>query len=150
MTGIYVKLQILSAAVIVFLFSACASSIVISENLSPAELIQRAQEASERNHYNVAKQYYEALYQRNQTNLDLVITAEFEIAFINYKQKKYQLAREGLAGVLEHYNTPDEELLPEHFKKLAQIVLKTIDEKDKKRSRASKKNTEKSEQDSEQ
>jgi hypothetical protein len=74
----------------------------------------------------------------------------FEIAFINYKQKKYQLAREGLAGVLEHYNTPDEELLPEHFKKLAQIVLKTIDEKDKKRSRASKKNTEKSEQDSEQ
>jgi hypothetical protein len=32
--------------------------------------------------------------------------------------------------VLEYYNTPDEELLPQHFKRLSQIVLERIDEKE--------------------
>ena len=146
MTGIYIKQQILFALVMVFLFSACATTVHISESLSPAELIQRAQEASDRNRYNIAMQYYEALHQRNQTNLDLIITAEYEIAFIYYKQKKYQIAREKLADVLEYYNTPDEELLPLHFKRLAQIVLQNIDEKEKSRSRTPKGNTEDSEQ----
>ena len=139
-------MQILFALLMACLFSSCATTVIIGEDLSPAELIQRAQEASDRNRYNVARQYYEALYERNQTNLDLIITAEYEIAFIYYKQKKYQIAREKLADVLEYYNTPDEELLPLHFKRLAQIVLQNIDEKEKSRSRTPKGNTEDSEQ----
>ena len=142
MNGIYLKLQILLALITLFLFSSCASMVNISEELSPAELIQRAQEASDRNRYNVAMQYYEALYQRNQTNLDLIITAEYEIAFIYYKQKKYDIARERFAGVLEYYNTPDEELLPQHFKRLSQIVLQSIDEKEKSRVKPSIEKTE--------
>ena len=138
MTGINLKMHVLPALIIIFLFSACATAVNISEDMSPAELIQRAQEASDRNRYNLAMQYYEALHERNQTNLDLIITAEYEIAFIYYKQKKYQLACERLADVLEYYNTPDEELLPQHFKRLAQIVLKSIEEKDKSRSSASR------------
>jgi outer membrane protein assembly factor BamD (BamD/ComL family) len=113
------------------LFSACASTII--EDLSPAELIQRANEAMDRNRYKVAIQYYEALYDRNQSNIDLVITAEYHIAFIHYKQGKYEQAREELNAVLEYYNTPDEELLPQHFKRLSQIVLKTIDDKEKRK-----------------
>ena len=149
MTGINFKLQILTALLAVFLFSACATTVNISEDLSPAEMIQRAQEASDRNRYNVAMQYYEALHQRNMTNLDLIITAEYEIAFIYYKQKKYDIARERLTDVLEYYNTPDEELLPQHFKRLAQIVLQSIEEKERSRSKTSRINTEDSEQDSE-
>lgn len=123
----------------IILLAACASTVKISENLSPAELIQRAQEASDRNRYNVAMQYYEALRDRNPHNIDLIITAEYEIAFIHYKQKKYSQAREGLNGVMEYYNTPDEELLPQQFKKLSQIVLQRIDEKETKRRPFSKK-----------
>jgi len=120
--------RILTALTILVLFSACVSTVVISEDLSPAQLIQRAQEASDKNRYNVALQYYEALLERNRSNIDLVITAEYEIAFIHYKQKKYSQAREGLNGVLEYYNTPDEVFLPQQFKRLAQIVLARIDE----------------------
>jgi len=119
------------ALTILILFSACASTVVISEDMSPAEMIQRAQEASDRNRYNIALQYYEALFERNRNNIDLVITAEYEIAFIYYKQKKYAQAREGLTRVLEYYNTPDEVLLPQHFKVLAKIVLERIDEIEK-------------------
>ena len=111
-------------------FFACQSTVKISEDLSPAELIQRAQEASDRNRYKVALQYYEALYDRNRTNLDLIITAEYEIAFIHYKQKRYAEAREGFTSLLEYYNTPDQALLPQHFKRLSEIVLVRIDEKE--------------------
>jgi outer membrane protein assembly factor BamD (BamD/ComL family) len=112
-------------------FSACATSNVnIPNDLSPAEIIQKAQEASDRNRYNVALQYYQALYERNLSNIDLVITAEYEIAFIHYKQKKYTQAREELNSMLEYYNSPDEAFLPTQYKILGQIVLNRIDEKE--------------------
>jgi len=119
--------------VLVLLFSACASTVNISEDLSPAELIQRAHEAMDRNRYNMAIQYYQALQDRNPSNIDLIITAKYHIAFIHYKQKKYEQAKEEFNGILAYYNTPDEELLPKHFKRLAQIVLKNIDEKEKRK-----------------
>jgi outer membrane protein assembly factor BamD (BamD/ComL family) len=124
-----IKARVFSAFAILILFSACASTVIISEDLSPAEIIQRAQEASDRNRYNIALQYYEALLERNRNTIDLVITAKYEIAFIHYKQKKYQQARSELNDVLEYYNTSDEVLeYLQHFKKLAQIVLDRIDE----------------------
>ena len=115
--------------IMAILLSSCASTINISEDLSPAEIIQRGQEALDRNRYGVAIQYYQALYDRNQSNIDLVITAEYHIANIHYKQGKYELAREELTALLQYYNTPDEVLLPQHFKLLAQIVLQRIEEK---------------------
>jgi len=113
------------------LLSSCASTINISEDLTPAELMQRAQEAMDRNNYKVAIQYYQALNDRNRTNIDLVITSEYHIAFIYYKQGKYEQAREGLTALLEYYNSPDQELLPQHFKRLAQIVIERIDERER-------------------
>jgi len=129
------------ALAIALLFSACAS-VKISESLSPAELIQRAHEAMDRNRYKTAIQYYQTLYDRNQSNMDLIITAEYHIAFIHYKQRKFEKAKEELNSILAYYNTPDEELLPQHFKRLSQIVLKSIDNKE---NRNKKKNKEKKE-----
>jgi len=127
---VFCKKQRIPALLLTFLlFSACASTVIISDDLSPAELIQRAQEATDRNKYNLALQYYEALYDRNRNNIDLIITAEYEIAFIHYKQKKYIQASEELNALLKYYDTPDEELLPQQFKRLAQIVIQRIDEK---------------------
>jgi len=130
MKKISAKHHIVFLFVLSFSFFACASNLNISEDLSPAELIQRAQEASDRNRYNTAMQYYQALRERNYNNIDLVITAEYEIAFIHYKQSKYEQAREELNAVLEYYNSLDEELLPQQFKRLSQIVLRSIEEKE--------------------
>ncbi|MDR3166985.1 MAG: hypothetical protein LBT93_03490 [Treponema sp.] len=110
----------------------CASSPVdIPEGLSSAELIQRAQEASDRNRYKNALQYYDAILERFATNIDLVCAAEYEIAFIHYKQNKYELARNEFNALLARYDTPDEELLPPQFKKLAIIVLERMEEGEK-------------------
>jgi len=135
----------LSPTLLVFatalLFSACVTGrLNIPLNLSPSELIQRAQEASDRNRYNQALQYYQALLDRNPTNIDLVCTAEYEIAFIHYKQKKYVQARSGFNALLERYNAFDGDYLPPQFKLLALKVLERIDEKEKPRTFFSRKN----------
>jgi len=125
--------RILFPLTLALLFSACASTVNISEDLSPAEIIQRANEAMDRNRFKLAIQYYETLRERNQSNIDLVITAEYHIAFIHYKQNKFGQARDELNSVLEYYKETDAELYPQHFKRLSEIVLKTIDEKEKRK-----------------
>jgi len=132
MTNTFIKLNIFFILMMMLFLSSCAT-ITISEDLSPAEIIQRGQEALDRNRYRVAIQYYQALYDRNPHNIDFIITAEYHIANIHYKQKKFDQAREELNAILEYYNTPDEELLPQHFKKLAEIVLNSIEEAEKPR-----------------
>jgi outer membrane protein assembly factor BamD (BamD/ComL family) len=114
------------------LITACETvPVVVPATLSPAEIIQRAQEATDRNRYKTALKYYQTLVDRNRTNIDLTCAGEYEIAFIHYKQKRYDLARKELGELLEKYNTPDEELLPAQYKKLANIVLARITEKQK-------------------
>jgi outer membrane protein assembly factor BamD (BamD/ComL family) len=112
--------------------AACATgNLNIPQELTPAELIQRAQEASDRNRYGLALQYYTALLERNSTNIDLVCTAEYEISFIYYKQKKYNQAKEGFKTLLERYEAPNGNQLPPQFKRLATIVLERINEREK-------------------
>jgi outer membrane protein assembly factor BamD (BamD/ComL family) len=111
--------------------SCSTSPQAISPELSPEELVQRAQEASDKNRYNTALLFYEALLERNQTNYDWVLTAEYEIAFIHYKQKKYGEARNEFNALLERYQSPDAELLPQQFKRLSGIVLESIEKKEK-------------------
>jgi len=115
-------------AVIIFLPS-CATTVTISDDMSPAEIIQRAHESMDRNRYSAAIQYYQALAERNPNNIDLVITSKYHLAFIHYKQKKFDQAREGMNDVLSYYNSPDAVFLPQHFKRLAQIVLENMEEK---------------------
>lgn len=106
--------------------AACTSTISIPEHVSPAELIQKGQEASDRNKYKQSLQYYEAIIERYPSYIDEVCAAEYEIAFIHYKQKQYELAKSEFQALLSRYETPDAELLPLQFKKLAEIVLAKI------------------------
>ena len=133
MNKFFCKMYGLIALVTILLLSACATNVNVRDDMSPAEIIQRAQEALDRNRFNVAIQYYQALLDSNRNNIDLIITAEYHIAFIHYKQGRLVQAREELNAVLARYNTPDEELLPQHFKRLSQIVLETINEREKQR-----------------
>ncbi|MCL2270678.1 MAG: hypothetical protein FWC24_04965 [Treponema sp.] len=127
-------IKILAFSVLACLSACVTGPLNIPQELSPSELIQRAQEASDRNRYNHALQYYQALMERNITNIDLVCTAEYEIAFIHYKQKKYSQARTELNALLDRYNEPDGEYLPPQFRLLAQKVLERISEKENIRS----------------
>jgi outer membrane protein assembly factor BamD (BamD/ComL family) len=124
-------MKLFSMVFIIFLVTACTSSQVNTDNLSPEELIQKGQEASDRNKYEQAIQYYEAIIRQYPFHIDAICAAEYEIAFIHYKQKKYEIATTEFNQLLSRYNTPDEQLLPPQFKRLATIVLEKIAEKKK-------------------
>ena len=116
------------------LAASCASApVVIGGDLSQAELVQRAQEASDRNKYPVSLQYYEAVIERFPNDIDSICAAEYEIAFIHYKQKKYETARTEFKNLLSRYKVPDEELLPPQYKILSLMVLEKIDKLDKRK-----------------
>jgi tetratricopeptide (TPR) repeat protein len=111
---------------------ACASGpIIIHEDITAEELIQRGHEASDRNRYSVSLQYYQAIIERfveDFNNIGNICAAEYEIAFIHYKQKRYEQAKTEFMNLLARYDTPDEELLPSNFKILSQRVIDTIAE----------------------
>ena len=120
----------------IFLAASCATGpVVIPDNLTAAEMVQRAQEASDRNRYSVSLQYYEEILRRFPHDIEYVVAAEYEIAFIHYKQKNYEDSKRGFYGLLARYDAPDSELLPAKFQVLANIVLANIDEIEARRRR---------------
>jgi outer membrane protein assembly factor BamD (BamD/ComL family) len=121
----YIFFILLSA----LLFSCAGGPEEIPDELTAMELIQRGQEASDKNRYGLSLRYYQALLERNRTNSTLVCTAEYEIAFIHYKEKNYDQARDEFEALLERYEEEDAETLPPEYRILANIVLKQIDEK---------------------
>lgn len=126
------SMKFFSILFISVLVTACGSSrVTIPDNLSPEELIQKGQEASDKNKYNQSIQYYEAIIKQYPFHLDEICAAEYEIAFIHYKQKKYDMAVTEFNTLLSRYDTPDEQLLPPQFKRLATLVLAKIAEKKK-------------------
>ncbi|AEF80664.1 conserved hypothetical protein [Leadbettera azotonutricia ZAS-9] len=104
-------------------------------DLTAAEMVQRAQEASDKNRYNVSLEYYETILDRFQSDTEYVCTAEYEIAFIHYKQKKYQIAKTEFNSLLVRYDSPDEELLPPQFKILSLKILGNITEIENKKNK---------------
>jgi outer membrane protein assembly factor BamD (BamD/ComL family) len=125
------KLVVLGFALMAL--AACASApLDIPLELTPPELIQRAQEASDRNRYNQAQQYYEAILTRYPNDSENVCAAEYEIAFIHYKRKEYEEAKSGFNKLLLRYNSPDAEALPSQYKVLTGKILENIAAKEKK------------------
>lgn len=120
------KLGLLGVAVLLVfgqLVSCASAPVVIPEELTPMELVQRAQDATDKNQYDTAIQYYQAILDRYPDDMEMVCTAEYEIAFIKYKQHKYDEAKAGFTALLERYNQPDAEFLPAQYKILAEKVL---------------------------
>jgi outer membrane protein assembly factor BamD (BamD/ComL family) len=72
----YMRSKTLRLVIVCFaaavLVAACATTVVIPEDLTAAELVQRGQEASDRNRYNNALQYYQAVLERFPYNAEFV------------------------------------------------------------------------------
>jgi outer membrane protein assembly factor BamD (BamD/ComL family) len=131
----FIKALFLTALTAVF-FPACASGPVdVPADMPAAKIVQRAQEATDRNRYNQALRYYQIILERypvdlnDQEHLELSVGAEYEIAFLHYKQKKYAEAKGEFTSLLEYYVTTDAELYPPQYRILAEKVLVRIEEK---------------------
>jgi outer membrane protein assembly factor BamD (BamD/ComL family) len=104
---------------------------VIPEDLSAKELVQRAQESTDAYKYDAATAYYQALKERFGSDPLYKATADYEIAFIAYKQGHYADAKEGFEALLARYEGPDGASLPSRYAILSKKMLTTIADKTK-------------------
>lgn len=112
------------------LLASCATKPpVIPENASAMELIQRAQEASDRSDWAAAIVFYETARERFGSDPSVLVTCEYETAFIHYKQGKFALAEEEFVALIAKYESPEGSSLPPRYLILARKVLPTIREK---------------------
>lgn len=117
----------------VLLIASCAS--VPKEENVPKEmevidLIQKAQEAFEINNYRGAKKWYEIILHRFGDDDSVRVEAEYELAHILVKQRRWKEAYRHLAPLIELYETRNGMRLPQDFYKLAKMdyekVLKKV------------------------
>jgi tetratricopeptide repeat domain protein len=111
-----------------FLFS-CAS--IPKEEKIPMDtevidLIQKAQEAFEINNYRGAKKWYEIILKRFGDSTEIRVEAEYEIAHILTKQRKWKDAYSLLKKVIEQYETKGGMKLPPEFYKLAKMDYEKV------------------------
>jgi outer membrane protein assembly factor BamD (BamD/ComL family) len=120
------------AALAASLCVACAGAPkVIPQDVSANELVQRAQESTDAYNYDAAIAYYKALDERFGSDPLYKTTAEYEMAFIAYKQGKYAEAKEAFEALLARYSGPDGATLPPRYSVLTKKVLESIAEKTK-------------------
>lgn len=102
----------------------CATKLPpIPADISSAEIIQKAQERSDIYDWKGAQYYYKALLEKFPDDQALVVSAMYELAFIEYKQGHYEAAKVGLRAVLDKYATPEGISLPQTWKILAEKVM---------------------------
>lgn len=120
------------AVVLLFLFLllSCESAPEeIPENLSKAQMFQRAQEEVDNQNYDLALRYYREFIQRNPDDRGSIVEAQYEIAYIAYKQEDYDVAEERFEALLTQYEADQADSLPEWPEVLAVKLLDKIEEK---------------------
>ncbi len=108
--GKNMKRILLFMMLILLLLTSCNSLKKDLENpdLTPEEFFQKAQEAViDWNRYKLAIQFYEEFMRRYPDMKNKIIEAEYEIAFIKFKQRKLDEAEERFNQILDKYNTDE-------------------------------------------
>lgn len=115
---------------IILFASACKSAPPINyDSLNKAEFFQKAQEASNKGDYKGALAYYNHFLAKYPDDIQKGIEADYEIAFIAYKQHDYKKANRLFTDILDKYSTDASQVLPAWPKVLSQKILKEMKEK---------------------
>jgi len=115
----------------ILIISSCTTAgLVINDSLSPAELFQMAQKASNDKKYDTAVKYYEVFINRYSDDTQKLVEAEYEIAFINFKQGNLPRAKELFTALLDRYSAGGTQVLPAWPMILSKKLLKEIDSKE--------------------
>jgi outer membrane protein assembly factor BamD (BamD/ComL family) len=99
----------------------------IPEDLSQAELIQLAQEASEAENWAASRAYYQAIVERFSQDREALAVARYEIGFVEYKSGNFDAAEQQFATLLGMYDFESSQL-PAWPRVLAGVILDRIEE----------------------
>ncbi len=119
---------ILLLSILGVVLAACQSTPEqIASDLPPREYFQKAQEAVvERSDYDTALFYYQTFLERYPEDMQRSAEAEYEVAFIFYKQNDLVTAERLFTNLLTRYQSNGAELLPQWPRTLAEKILEKI------------------------
>ncbi len=113
----------------IVLAAGCASQPEeIPDDLEPIEYFQRAQKiASEDENYKLATKYYRTFIERYPDDIQRIVEAKYEIAFLSYKQGNNDLARQQFEELLSYYEDEGSQVLPRWPQVLAKRVMENME-----------------------
>lgn len=128
------KIYSLALIALAFILFSCQTTVKeIPANLSPAELFQKAQDASENDNYTLAMEYYKTFQKRYPDNLEKNLWASYEIAFLYHKMGKNETAIKLFNELINKYATQGKKDWPQAPKILAQKVRDELLKKENKK-----------------
>ena len=110
------KSLVTTAVLLVTLFAVSCRGVPkeIPEDMQPEEYFRNAQtEVLDWGNYKAALVYYEEFINRHPDMKGKVIEAEYEIAFIYYKQENYYESQKRFRSILDRYNSEESIYYPE-------------------------------------
>ena len=108
------------------LFACATKPISVDESLSFEEIVQFAQEAADKNNYNLSLIYYNTALDRFSSDISKLSACTYEIGFIYYKKGEYKLALEKFESVFNLYSEFGS-ILPPRYYILAKKVFNKIE-----------------------
>jgi len=119
------KRALLLLAVVVSISACKTVPTEIPDDLSEAELIQLAQESADSENWEAALAYYQAVLDRFPQDKGVTVTAQYEMAFIEYKRGDVETAQAGFERLLGVYDFQGD-ALPQWPRILAERLLEEI------------------------
>lgn len=115
---------------LVFLVQSCETvPESIPDDLQAREYFQLAQEAMvEKNDYDTALRYYSVFLERFPDDIQNVVQAEYEIAFIYYKKNEIETSKQLFSQLLTRYQGQGADVLPRWPEALSKKMLEKIEE----------------------
>ena len=101
----------------------------IPPDLTKAELFQRAQEAVDAGEWQDAERHYRAFIDRFPLDRSGIAEARYELAFIEYKQDRFAVARRMFSELLVEYEADGAGELPDWPRVLSERLIDIIDER---------------------
>ncbi|MCQ2589891.1 MAG: hypothetical protein MJ179_05655 [Treponema sp.] len=123
-------LFILSVLVLGLTFVSCGTTEEIPEDLSSAQLLQQGQNAYFAGTYEVAEKYYIETIKRFGDDTQTYIEARYELGHLYIKTKDYRKAYANFTEILKIYEATPAGYLPPAYKKLCELGLSKIPEKE--------------------
>lgn len=117
--------------IVMFVICSCNSVPEIPPSATSTQLIQLGQDALSLKNYVAAETYYNAVIQRYGMDTKVYIEARYELGHMYLQQKKYQEAYRNFSEILEIFENAEYGSIPASFKKLAQMGIENIPEKNR-------------------
>jgi len=130
-TGKFLKslCRVLCVAALISAAGCATAGSEIPEDLEPIGYFQQAQKiAADKGNYPLAIRYYQTFIEKYPDDLQRIVMAKYEIAFLNYKRGKYNLSMQQFDELLTYYENEGSTVLPRWPKILAEKVQENIRE----------------------